>query len=191
MSCACASASSGGACLCEFTRVEDVVGTTLIDSLGGVVDCVRDLYTTLGLRTYEVSLVWTRWTGGERGVGNEFVVQVLPLLPTPKLSDLSSLELQLKEIGSNEQGTLTVTELSSRYTEDLLLGRAGPLVSGEAIPPDVNFFWEVFLPSKRGEGIRRRFTPASAPSKRPDSFDWEIRLMQQDEARQRDGRLPT
>jgi hypothetical protein len=187
MACTCRAASSG-ACLCEFTSVESVAGNTLVDALTPVVDCVRDLYTQLGLRAYEVSLVWTRWTGQERGVGNEYVVWVERLLPTPKLSDLSALTLELKEIGTNEQGALTVTELSGRFSEDLLMGRGGPLPLGEEIPPDTNFFWEVSLPVSAG-AIRRRFTPASAPSRRPGSFDWEVRLMQQDSARLRDGRL--
>lgn len=189
MACACGSKSAGAPCLCAFTRVEDVVGATLVDALGPTIDCVRDLYTSLGLRAYEVSLVWTRWTGQERGVGNEYLVEVQTLLPTPKLSELSAITLELKEIGSNEQGSLTVTELSSRYSEDLLMGRAGPVPLGERIPSDTQFFWEVFLPTQKGEGIRRRFTPASAPSRRPGNFDWEIKLVEQEVPRLRDGRL--
>ena len=190
MACRCGCESHGGACLCgSFTKVEDVVGGTLVEALGGTIDCVRDLYTSLGLRTYQVSLVWTRWTGGARGVGNEYIVQVLPLLPTPKLGELTALELELKEIGMNEAGTLSVSELSPRFTEDLLMGRAGPMAPGQPLPPDVEFFWEVFQPERAGSGIRRRFFPSSVPNKSAGGFEWTISLKEQEGARQRDGRL--
>lgn len=191
MACMCGGQlGPNGNCFCgQFTAVEDVIGETLTEALGPVVDCVRDLYTQLGARAYQVSLVWTRWTGRERGVGNEYVVEVFPLLPTPLISDLMGVALELKPIGSNEQGDLTVTELSPRYDEDLLLGRAGPVPKGRAIPGDVSFFWEVYLPDRRGHGVRRRFTPSSAPSKRPLGFEWEIKLRQQEEPRLRDGSL--
>ncbi len=190
MACSCAAATLGLECLCgAFTSVEDALGNTLVDALAPTIDCVRDLYTELGLRSYQVSLVWTRWTGGERGRGNEYIVEVLPLLPTPKLSELTGLEQELKEIGLNEQGNLTVSELSLRFTEDLLMGRGGPLPPGQPIPPDVNFFWEVYLPEKRGSGIRRRFFPASAPSRNGGEFEWSITLKEQEGQRLRNGGL--
>lgn len=190
MPCSCGASTGGGqACSCApFTLVEDVVGQTLIDELSDIVDCARDIYTSLGLRTYQVSLVWTRWTGGERGRGQEYLLQELPLLPTPKL-DLASVALELKELGMNEQGTITVTQLSARYDEDLLMGRAGPLPKGQDLPVDVNFFWEVYTPEQRGRGVRRRFFPAGAPSKDAGAFQWTMRLTEQEGERQRNGAL--
>src|SRR5581483_8497539 len=87
----------------EFTTVEAAQAQpmgTLIDQLTPTVDCLRDLQTQLGARQYEVTLVWTRWTGGERGVGDEYVVTALPMLPTPLVSDLdSTLRRELQSIG--------------------------------------------------------------------------------------------
>lgn len=188
MACNCsASTGSGLPCSCApFTLVEDVVGHSLVDELGEVVDCVRDLYTSIGLRTYQVSLVWTRWSGGERGRGQEFIAQEMPLLPTPLLM-LDGVELQLKELGLNEQGKITVSQLSPRFTEDLLLGRDGPIQRGRDLPPDVNFFWEVYTPERRGTGVRRRFFPAGVPSKNAGKFEWTIELTSQEGARLRDG----
>jgi len=161
---------------------------TLIDMLTPTVDCLRDLMTQLGARQYEVSLVWTRWSGGERGVGDESLVRALPMLPTPLVSDLdSTLRRELVSIGMNEGGNLRVSELSPRLNEDLLLGRAiiGPL--GSEIPADVSFYWEVFFPRVGSAGVRRRFFPRSPPNKNPTRFQWSIDLMKQDEDRGRDG----
>jgi hypothetical protein len=174
---------------CLFTTAEQVLGHTLIDGLAGTVDCLRDLYTTLGLRSYQVQLVWTRWSSGERGIGQEFVVAVEPLLPTPKLNGLGGVARELRELGTNEQGSITVSEIALRYGEDLLLGRGGPLPLGEAIPADVSFFWEIYLPTGNGEGIRRRFTPNGAPERQPGKFQWSVRLVESEGARLRDGRL--
>jgi hypothetical protein len=190
MACLCGAENAGGPCLCEFTSLEQVVGGTLIDSLSPAIDCVRDLYTQLGLRSYQVNLVWTRWTGGERGVGQEYVLAAQALLPTPKLMGLGGVQIEQKELGANEQGSVTVSEISMRYTEDLLMGRAGPVPEGAQIPLDVSFFWEVLLPSAGAPGgIRRRFTPSGAPERNSGKFEWSIRLTETEGARLRDGRV--
>jgi hypothetical protein len=167
--------------------VEDVVGATLIDALAPAIDCARDLYTSLGLRTYQVNLVWTRWSGGERGVGQETVLAVETLLPTPKLSGLGAVAIELKELGSSEQGSVTLSEISLRYSEDLLMGRGGPLPLGEPIPFDVQFYWELALPVGDGTAIRRRLTPNGVPERSGGKLQWSIQLNETEGRRARDG----
>lgn len=190
MACAACQSSVGRApCACG-TLLETVAGRTLVDALTPAVDCARNLYTTLGLRSYQVQLVWTRWSGGERGIGQESLLAVWPLLPTPKVDGLDGVAIELREIGSNEQGGVTVREISLLYGEDLLMGRDGPLPAGAPIPVDVNFYWEIMIPTGVGQAIRRRFTPSGVPERRADKLDWRVRLVQQEEARKRDGSLP-
>lgn len=172
---------------CLFTTVDSVLGRTLIDSLAPTVDCARDLFTSLGVRSYQVNLVWTRWSGGERGVGQEYVAATQTVLPTPKLAGLGGVQIELKELGSNEQGSIELSQISLSYSEDLLLGRGGVVPEGESIPFDVSFFWELALPIGGGQSIRRRFTPSAPPERRGGSLDWLVRLVETEGARRRDG----
>lgn len=188
MTCACRAAALGEPCTCAFTLPEEHVGQTLVDSLVPTVDCIRDLYAELGLRPYQIMLVWSRWSGGERGRGQESVLAIWPILPTPKLQDLSAVRTQLIEIGQNEQGTVRVEQISMRYSEDLLLGRGGPLPEGREIPRDVSFYWEVLLPDGVGSGVRRRFFPVSVPSRNAMKFEWALELREIEGPRDRDGR---
>lgn len=190
MACSACAQGSGGTCSCVFTPLEDVAGSTLIDSLVATVDCARDLYTSLGMRSYQVSLVWTRWSGGERGVGQEFVIETQDILPIPKMAGLGGVAIELKELGSNEQGSVTLSEISLRYAEDLLMGRGGPVPLGQPIPFDVSFYWEIALPlGASGQALRRRFTPSGAAERKAGSFEWTIRLVETEGARRRDGGL--
>lgn len=158
---------------------------TLVASLVPCVDHIRDLYTSLGARVYEVALIHTRWTGGERGVGSEEVISDVPLLPTPRVSDLSAVQYQTYSLGGVEQGAINVSEISPRYTEDELMGR---LPQGGEIPLDQNFYWELRVPVSPGEsGERRRFVPVSIPGLDPLRFQWMITLVRAQQDRSRSG----
>lgn len=134
---------------------------------------------------YEVALIRTRWTGGERGVGVEEVTSDVAVLPTPKISDLSGLQAQNYSVGMLEVGTLTVSEISPRYSEDELVGN---YAGGAAIPLDENFYWEVRSQASPGEmGERRRFTCVSAPGLDPLRFQWTIHLVRAQQDRSRSG----
>lgn len=172
-------------CLCheKFTKLSGFeIDCTLVSSLTPVADCIRDLATQLGARPYRVSLIWTRWSGGERGIGAEDTVRVEEILPTPKCAPLSSLKLELTEIGLLEAGTIRVTQISARYTEDFLMGKSG---IGEEIPRDQNFYYEVEFLRSDGPGPRRRFIPVNVNSYNPLSFDWTIDLIRAAEDRTR------
>lgn len=157
---------------------------SLVSSLIPCVDSIRDLYTQFGARPYQVMLVWTRWSGGERGVGVEEVVREELLLPTPKLGDMAALSRDLSPVGVDEVGSVRIAEISARFTEDYLVGRCD---DGGAIPEDQNFYWEVRFPRADGFGPRRRFVPKSAPMLDSTKFQWSISLLKVSEDRMRSG----
>jgi len=174
----------------DFTVLEGrAIDRTLIASLTGCVDSIRDLYTCFGARPYQVSLVWTRWSGGDRGVGAEEIVGFHRILPTPKVTDLSNLKKELTQVGMDEAGDLRVSEISPRYNEDLLQGSDLVVETGAPIPKDVQFYWEITFPRANMPGIRRRFIPSRAPDLQPTKFQWRIDLLRASEDRTRIGEI--
>lgn len=156
---------------------------TLIQSLIPCVDSARDILTRLGARPYTVRLIWTRWSGGERGVGIEEVVRDEPILPTPEV-DLGSLARDAQPVGALDAGSVRVAQISARYTEDFLLGRA---CDGAAIPEDQNFYWEIAQATSDGCTIRRRFIPSGVPTLEATKFQWTVQLTKVAEDRTRAG----
>jgi len=182
---ACCSSCGSQVCRCDPTVLDSrTVGGTLLASLAPTVDCIRDLYTSFGARPYQVSLVWTAWSGGKRGHGVESVVREEMVLPTPKVSDLTDLSRELSSIGVDEVGSVRVSEISVSYGEDRLLGRGD---DGTKIPDDQNFYWEIRAPQSSGDSVRRRFVPKAAPTKDAMSFQWKISLLKVSEDRTRGG----
>jgi hypothetical protein len=171
-----------------FTRLTGVeLDGTLGDSLICAVDCARDVLTELGLRPYEVHLIRTRWTGGTRGDGQQITVTDDIILPTPKIESLDDLGRELNAHGIDEAGSIRLSQVSGRYTEDFLLGR-DPAGIGPAA--DEQFFYEVtyltrgkVTPAQR----RRRFTPESVPGYDPQAAQWIVRLARVNDDRERDG----
>jgi len=145
------------------------LGKSLID----VADDVRDIATSLGLRPYVVWLVWTRWSKGTLGRGVEEVVKRERLLPTPKVSSMENLDTEILSIGTEETGTLTVSQISGRYTEDFLSGAIGKTLVGES---SFQFFWEIEFLQARGEAALRRFSMADVPSYNAESVEWTVQL---------------
>ncbi len=184
MSCSCGY-SPCKCCGSSFTVPQGAsIGSSLLASLIPCVDSIRDIATQLGARPYQVMLVWTQWSGGERGVGIEDVLREELILPTPKIADLTSVSRDLQPVGMDETGSIRVTEISARYTEDYLFGKCG---DGSSIPEDQNFYWEVRFPREDGCGPRRRFFPKSAPSLDATNFQWKISLLKISEDRTRAG----
>lgn len=164
-------------------RYTDLSGIDLARSLARrlvpVADALRDLRTKFGMRPYEVHIIRTAWTGGERGVGAEHVVLDTVILPTPRIVDLSSLSEIVQPIGLEEIGQVTLDEVSGRYTEDQLLGRHE---DGSPLGPDESVFYEVMFPLPSGlpgSVTRRRFYPSGAPHYSSGKFEWVVRLERQ------------
>lgn len=152
-------------------------------------DALRNLNTVFGVRPYVIRFIRTQWSGGARGFGEESVLSVEPILPTPLILSLDGLSRITSVIGTDEQGGVLLTEVSGCYTEDQLVGRTNRGLT--PVPPEQNFYYEVeFI---RADGIqdeRRRFSPAGAPEYVPDQFGWRIRIERARPDRQRSSGLP-
>jgi hypothetical protein len=167
-----------------FTQLSgDAMQQTLVRKLTPVADKIRDLGTKLGGYEYQVALVRTRWSGGKRNVGTEIVIDVRPILPTPKLISLDNQILTLQNVGLDEVGTIIVRQISPAYTEDELRG-LGP--QGEPIPTDQNFYYEIVLPRPLPEKpVRRRYQLRGTPDYQPTRFGWSVTLLKAGEERSR------
>jgi hypothetical protein len=140
-----------------------------------------------GLRPYSVTIVRARASGTRRGDGPTEIVHEWPILPTPKLGDMTGLQEILAPDQLRETGSLQLTEVSLRYSEDMLLGR-GP--NGDPIPPDEVVFYEIrFLDGAGRVTQRRRFVSSSAPNPDPARAQWTINLTRAPHDRARNGAL--
>jgi hypothetical protein len=160
---------------------------SLVRGLSCLADDMRDLYTSLGARAYEVHLVHTQWSGGQRGLGVQNVLSDVVLLPTPLVTSFDGLATELLAVGSNEQGTLRVSQISPRYDEFTLRG----WINGEPLDEGINFFYEVYFPQPLGQtiGPRRRFTVSGIPEYRPLEFQWVLTLTKANSNREPDGEM--
>jgi hypothetical protein len=148
-------------------------------------DELRQLAADFGARPYRVFLVRTRWTGGKRGKGVERVSQETEILPTPKLETLASVNLQMLDVGVDEQGAVSVSEISPRFTENQLLGRNE---DGSGIPDDETFSWEIALSrGDRGDDKRRRYNIRGVPSYEATALQWKVQLIRAGSDRLADG----
>lgn len=164
-----------------------MLGKTLARKLVPVVDKIRDLHTRFGGRVYNVSIVRTVWSGGARGVGVESITSVTDVRPTPRVVDLGSLQEITTLIGLDESGSVSVNQISGRFTEQILLG-----VDAEGRQPglDENIFYVIEFPRADGTaGTKRRFHIRAAPSYDPYGFQWSIVLEKAEENQSFSGTL--
>lgn len=145
-------------------------------------DRLRDLLTRFGLRSYRVALVYVQWSGGERGVGVPSVVREVPLLPTPKVSTLASISEIVQPVGLDEVGSIELSQVSGRFTEEELRGLGQ---DGSELPPDMEFFYEVEFFPQEGQAQKRRFFPRSPPAYMAGRLQWVVRLEKANEDRAR------
>lgn len=150
---------------------------TLVQDLGLVADDIRaSVHDIVGTRPYRVMIVRTRWTGTRRGRGEEVVQSEREILPTPRVSGVSSLDWALHPVGRSEEGELELSEISLTYSEDdLFLTGAGPADQ---------FYYEI----RQDSGRRRRAVPTASPELRPGSASWTIRVQIQNNDRTASGR---
>lgn len=149
-------------------------------------DSLRDMLTKFGLRPYVVRVVRIQWSGGRRGVGVPSVVSSESLLPTPKVMGLDGLTEFIQPVGMDEIGGIEVTRISGRYTEEQL--RGFDPATGDGIPKDTEFFYEVEYPQPGGAPpVKRRFYPSAAPTYYPGKLQWTVRLEKAHEDRSRNG----
>lgn len=110
---------------------------------GRIADKLRQLNTNFGIRPDRVFLTWSKWTGVERGMGDEIIIRRAEILPTPRVTSLDNVKSMPMHSGMVKQGTLRVDEISVQYfTRDVLMGKAFPgdavTVHNPANPVDSN-----------------------------------------------------
>ena len=140
----------------------------------------------------------------EVGVGKPVLLAELELSPRPML--LVEVSKDQDAVGVTERGTVSATKISMRYPEDLLVGLRDPFRDPshpDALVKGVEFFYEVREDRRKGyvtaghagergarqelETLRRRFHPASAPTRDAAKFEWRISLRRADGERSRVG----
>jgi hypothetical protein len=179
---------------------------TLAHRMTRVADRLRQLNTRFGLRSNRVFLVWTRWSGAERGEGREEVLAEIELLPTPRISDLTSQSRRPFSAGIFPEGSLRVDQIScGAYTHDHLMGLAIPRESTTApradtgspinqhgdeksTDPKVDFWWELHEDGRGDDpATRKRFRVFGQPARKEGSLYWAVNLERADEPRNRTG----
>ena len=182
---------------------------TLAHRLAGRVDRLRQFSTRFGLRSTRVFLVWTKYTGEERGEGNENELARVEILPTPFVSDESAIVRNPYSAGMLPNGVLRVSRISARFTADHLSGVRIPQyvdpgecggsgeitnLSDEPSGADFNidqpydFFYEL---SEDGRGAnpseRERFRIYGGPARNEGGVEWIVTIERISEDFKRDG----
>ena len=149
---------------------------TLAHRLVGRVDRVRQIATRLGVRPYRVALVWTTFTGEERGEGREVEVKRIELLPTPKVESLDNILFNPMSIGVMPVGLIRLSLVSGSYTSDQLSGNWVP-TPHETPPGQYSFYYEI---QEDGRGdpdpVPMRYRLAARPMRRAGQVAWNIML---------------
>lgn len=181
---------------------------TLAHRLGPRVDRVRQIATKLGIRPYHVFLVWEKWSGEERGEGDENVIARLELLPTPKVESIDAISLRLYSAGVLPVGSIRVRRISTLYTQDQLTGLVIPtqaflkknnpptLTSASSLPAHKDhvdepyeFFW-LIQEDGRGDNppLQWKYRISSTPYRKAGGVHWEVILERISEDNDRMGR---
>lgn len=157
-------------------------GRSLAAELASTADDIRQLYTDAGLRPYRVFMVVEHWSGGQVGRGKVHTTET-ELLPTPKVNVKGSYD-GLTAAGRQPKGSVMITEISARYTEDEIVGLFTPPAK-----PDQVTFLEVSVDARDGKTRRRRYTIKNAPQLDAENFQWTAVGVSQSSERTRDGKV--
>lgn len=169
----------------QALRPNALPGQSLVEQLGSTADELRQLYTEFGLRPYRVFSVIIRWTGGASGRGDAVLEQETELLPTPLVRDTKTIRGVAKPAGLDEEGSITLRQISPRYTEDDIRS----IFHQQPLPDDRDGFLEVRIDERDGSTKRRRFSVKGAPYRDAGKFEWSASLRLQSHDRGRDGEI--
>lgn len=142
----------------------------LADELIGVADVVRAaVHGGLGTRPYSVHLVTRTWAGPRRGEP-PVVETAAEILPPPSVPQLGAN--QLHPTGQDEEGQITITEVSGTFTQDELYPKDNP--------ENVEFYWR--LTERHGLGSTEHWLlPVARPKfergdQVGDAIGWRVQL---------------
>lgn len=145
------------------------------------IDRARQQLVKIGLRPYNVDLVWVAWTGDERGDGYEKIIKRISLVPNPVVVDLTSINMSVVATGVLPVGSVRLEKVSACYTSDALLGRLA-----EAPKARFEFYYEIWEDGRTGPSDRMKFRPSSTPYR--DLYGWKISLERISQDGTRDGK---
>jgi len=153
---------------------------TLAHRLSPRVDRLRQFSTKFGLRSTRVYLVWSKYTGGERGEGREQIIRRLELLPTPRVSELTSISQLPFAAGTLPVGAIRVDLITAQLSDDTLTGRTLPAAEDGAnvhIKEPYDFYWEL-VEDDRVDKIssRGKFRVLGNPTRREGNVSWTVVL---------------
>ena len=166
---------------------------TLANRLGRIADRVRQFSTSFGLRSYRIFLVWSTFTGEERGEGTEHEIQRIEILPTPRVAELTSLQAASYGAGVLGTGSLRADLISVKLAESTLNGTFIPGRGQDtgSFPNGIDFWWEL---RSDGRGldipVPIRFRLAASPVLLPGQVGWAVVLEKQEEPTNPRDRLP-
>lgn len=186
---------------------QDQAKRTLLSRLSGtqqrvgVIDRTHQISTRLGMRPNRVYLVWARWTGAERGEGDQLILQRIEILPTPMVSDLTSVALNPYSAGKLPVGAVRIDQISAgRYREDYLRGTlipSDPLFGQAGTPINVQTedFWVEVQEDGRNvplgqQAERKRFRIFGGPFLSPCCTQYSVIVERMSEDMRRDGQPP-
>jgi len=161
---------------------------SLANRLGTRVDRLRQIATNLGIRPYRVFLVWEKYSGEERGVGDPIVVARHEILPTPKVSGIDSVARNPFGAGMLPVGSIRLDRVSTSMTRDELCGLMIPGRHEDHIPEPYSFYYEV-IEDGRGDPcpLRDKYRLAATPMRQAGRVSWVVVLERESEDNQRNG----
>ena len=135
-----------------------------------------------------MSLVWSKWSGEERGDGTETIVAKVELIPTP-LVDMSGVSYEVTSVGRVPSGSISVREVALTYTADQLMGFSIPEKHEDTIPEPYDFYYEV-TEDDRGDPLpqRSKFRLAKQPFRDAEKLMWILSLERMSEDNDRHGK---
>jgi len=164
---------------------------SLVNRLQKTVDRVRQIPVNFGLRSQRVFLVWTKYTGSERGEGREVEIRRKEILPTPKVGPMNAISFAAITGGIMPVGSQRVQNVSLSFTADELEGLWIPEPHEERVPEPYRFYYEI---AEDGRGdrapLRQRFRLAAKPWRNESAISWELILERVSEDPDRSGRTP-
>jgi hypothetical protein len=120
--------SCGGACgSCASCVAAGSLTSGLLQRQAPLVQRLRARFQAFtGSTVYSVYLVWTKWSGEERGEGDEREIASVRILPSPDVQDLSAISYDPRAAGVLPSGTVRVNRVNSLLSADSLAGRSIP-----------------------------------------------------------------
>lgn len=157
------------------------------------VNSLREMAEGFGTISYEVWLVWLRWSGSTRGEGQPSIEREVRITPTPHVASPSAVKYRYEPAGMVRAGDMILDRipLPKPGTEDHPTSPTSDLLTGvkpyldRRLPANVQFVWELRGVQKGTQTLR--FGIAGEPWHDGARFQWVMALKHIDPDTSRDG----